>query len=119
MRRLLSIPVALVFAGAAGAASAAGNCEAIASQIDAKIRAGGVSRFTLTTVDADAKVSGKVVGTCDLGTKKIVYEVSTDEAGGGAASPSAPQSSSGHPRNEPILTECKDGSVSMGGNCKN
>lgn len=95
--------IALVFAGSASGAS---SCDAILSQIDAKIRASGVTRFTLTTVDADAPVVDKVVGTCDLGTKKIVY-AQTDVP----ASP--PQ-----PRSEPILTECKDGSVSVGGDCK-
>jgi hypothetical protein len=119
MLKPLPILVALAFAGGASAAIATtggGNCEAITAQIDAKIRAAGVSRFTLTTVDADAKVGGKVVGSCDLGTKKIVYEAAAGDAAGEAASPRPPR---GHPRDEPILTECKDGSVSLGGNCKN
>ena len=40
----------------------------------AKIKNNGVKEFTLTVVDADAKEDGKVVGTCDGGTKKIVYK---------------------------------------------
>lgn len=109
--------IALVFAGSASGAS---SCDAILSQIDAKIRASGVSRFTLTTVDADAPVVDKVVGTCDLGTKKIVYAQNdpaaappNNDASASGARPSPPQ-----PRREPILTECKDGSVSVGGDCK-
>jgi hypothetical protein len=93
----------------ASSASAAGNCEALQSQIDAKIREAGVVRFTLTTVDAAQPASGKVVGTCDLGTKKIIYEQQ-------AGSDGAP--AQGRPRGEPILTECKDGSVSVGGDCR-
>ncbi|CAN7313539.1 DUF1161 domain-containing protein [Variovorax sp. LjRoot290] len=117
MPRLSLAFIALVFAGSASGAS---NCDAILSQIDTKIRASGVSRFTLTTVDADAIVTDKVVGTCDLGTKKIVYAqgdlpASPPNSDGSAsgARPSPPQ-----PRSEPILTECKDGSVSVGGDCK-
>ena len=95
---LLSIAV-LAFAGSASAAS---NCDDLQAQIDAKIRAAGVTSFRLTTVAADATVSGKVVGTCERGSKKIVYEAD------------APRRS-----NDKILTECKDGSVSVGGDCRN
>jgi hypothetical protein len=119
-RLSLSLPfIALVFAGSA---SAAGNCDAILSQIDAKIRASGVSRFALTTVEADAPVVDKVVGTCDLGTKKIVYAQTDVPASPpnnvGTASGVRPSPSQSQSRSEPILTECKDGSVSVGGDCR-
>ena len=84
-------------------AGAAETCEAIQARIDAKIRASEEQAFTLRTVDAAAKVEGKVVGSCDLGTKKIVYEQSGTPA---------------RPDKDAILTECKDGSVSMGGDCR-
>ncbi|MBT2321713.1 DUF1161 domain-containing protein [Variovorax paradoxus] len=103
MRRLFLAAVALVVAGSAS--GAAGNCDALLSEIDAKIRA---DRFTLSTVNADATVAGKVVGSCELGTKKIVY-VQEDSP----ASSSPPR-----PGSEPIMTECKDGSVSVGGDCR-
>jgi len=125
MLRISLAPIALlVFAGSANSAS---NCEAIRSQIDAKIRAGGVAHFTLTTVDADAKTSAiaKVVGTCELGTKKIVYEVQDMQdmqdvpaSSGSGDSPSSGRSAPAHLRGEAILTECKDGSVSVGGDCR-
>jgi hypothetical protein len=51
----------------------ASNCEAIQSQVEAKIRGSAVTQFTLTTVETNAPVNGRVVGTCDLGRKKIVY----------------------------------------------
>jgi len=104
---LLSI-VVLAFTGAANAAS---NCDDILAQIDAKIRSAGVARFTLTTAAADATVSGKVVGTCDRGARKIVYEAEAPSSAPGSA-PAARRSGDG------ILTECKDGSVSMGGDCR-
>jgi len=88
-------------------ASLANNCEAIRAQIEAKIKTSGVSAFTLSTVEAEAKVSGRVVGTCDLGTRKIVYVAA-----------SAPASGEAKRSSEAMLTECKDGSVSRGGDCK-
>lgn len=50
-------------------------CEELKAEIDTKIRNNGVPMFTLDVVDMDAEVSeGKVVGTCDGQTKKIVYK---------------------------------------------
>ncbi len=49
-------------------------CEELKSEIDAKIKKNGVKEFTLTIVDKDAAEDGKVVGTCEGGTKKIVYK---------------------------------------------
>ncbi len=50
------------------------DCEELKGEIDAKIKSNGVTMFTLTIVDRDAAEDGKVVGTCDGGTKKIVYK---------------------------------------------
>jgi hypothetical protein len=50
------------------------DCEELKGEIDAKIRANGVTEFTLTIVDKDAPEDGKVVGTCGGGTKKILYK---------------------------------------------
>ena len=103
----------LVFTAAtllvASSASLAANCDTIRSQIEAKIKASGVASFTLSTVEADARTTGRVVGTCDLGTKKIVYAASSAQASSAAKPKSASQ---------PIITECKDGSVLIGGECK-
>lgn len=86
------------------------NCGAIRTQIESKIRSSGVESFTLQVVEAKVKLAGKVVGTCDLGTKKIVYDSSTEPASTGTQ-PKAMASE------ERILTECKDGSVTYG-ECK-
>lgn len=48
-------------------------CEELKADIEAKIRNNGVEKFTLEIVDKDAQAEGKVVGTCDGQTKKIVY----------------------------------------------
>lgn len=50
------------------------DCTELKDEIDAKIRANGVPAFTTTIVDKDAPEDGKVVGTCDGNTKKIVYK---------------------------------------------
>jgi hypothetical protein len=50
------------------------DCGELKAEIDAKITANGVQTFTTTIVDKDAEADGKVVGTCDGGTKKIVYK---------------------------------------------
>jgi hypothetical protein len=53
------------------------DCEELKTEIDAKIKANGVTVYTLEIVvneevkETDGK---KVVGSCDGGTKKIVYK---------------------------------------------
>lgn len=112
----LCIGAAVLLCGVTGAAGAAQSCEQLRERIDAKVRASGATHYTVTTVDADAAVgaSAKVVGSCELGTKKIVY---TRGEEGSVAAASAPTVTA-RPRGEPLLTECKDGSVSVGGDCR-
>jgi Protein of unknown function (DUF1161) len=50
------------------------DCNELKSEIDAKITANGVKMFATTIVDKDAPDDGKVVGTCDGQTKKILYK---------------------------------------------
>ena len=50
------------------------DCGELKAEIDAKITANGVASFTTTIVDKDAAEDGKVVGTCENSTKKIVYK---------------------------------------------
>jgi hypothetical protein len=50
------------------------DCGELRGEIEAKIKKNGVEKFTLDVVDKDAQADGKVVGTCDGGTKKIVYK---------------------------------------------
>lgn len=97
-------PSAASAAAASAAATAAGeNCEVLRSQIESRIAAAGVTRFSVRTVDADAAVdTGRVVGTCGRGSRKIVYETQTGPA----------------PASSAVLTECRDGSTPAGGVCK-
>lgn len=98
----------------------ADNCDTLREQIEGKIKAAGVASFTVVVVDSAASAPGKVVGTCGKGSKKIIYTQ------GGAATGAAPvaaatakqATASAKKIAEPILTECKDGTVSVGGSCK-
>lgn len=85
----------------AGSAHAADNCEALRADIEARIRAAGVTHLSVTVLDNEQSAPGKVVGTCDLGRKKIVYEQTQP-----------PQGST-----TPMLTECRDGSTPTDGRC--
>jgi hypothetical protein len=89
-------------AAASAAATAAGeNCEVLRGQIESRIAAAGVAGFSVRTVDASAAVeTGRVVGTCGRGSRKIVYETQA-----------APSSAA-------MTTECRDGSTPVGGVCK-
>jgi hypothetical protein len=49
-------------------------CEELKAEIDAKIKKNGVPMYTLDVLDMDAQAEGKIVGTCDGNTKKIVYK---------------------------------------------
>lgn len=51
-------------------------CEELKSEIETKIRNNGVKVFTLDIVPNEEvkEGDGKVVGSCDGGTKKIVYK---------------------------------------------
>jgi hypothetical protein len=55
-------------------------CDELKGEIEGKIKANGVADFTLDAVAADQVKDEKVVGSCDGGTKKIVYK----RGGGGA-----------------------------------
>ena len=52
------------------------DCEELKAEIDAKIKANGVPAYTLEIVPNDQvkEGDGQVVGSCDGGTRKIVYK---------------------------------------------
>lgn len=50
-------------------------CEELKAEIEAKIQAAGVTSYTLEIVANDeAKDQSMVVGSCDGGTRKIIYQ---------------------------------------------
>lgn len=54
-------------------AQAAKPCEELKSEIATKLDAKGVKGYSLEVVAKDQDSEGKVVGTCEGGTKKIMY----------------------------------------------
>jgi hypothetical protein len=101
----------------------ADNCETLKAEIDARIKASGVASFSLAVVDAGAPVIGKVVGSCGLGAKRIVYlqtqtqgQAQSNSAAAASAAPATKRKKS--TPDSAILTECKDGSMSLGATCK-
>lgn len=72
MRKLAAF-VALLVASVSTSAFAAKSCEEVKAEIAKKIEANGVKSYSLEIVDKDKEVEGKVVGSCEGGTKKIVY----------------------------------------------
>jgi Protein of unknown function (DUF1161) len=73
---MVRLMVAVLVLGLSGSAWAQKKpCEELKGEIEAKIKKNGVDKFSLDIVDASADAKdGKVVGTCDGGTKKIVYK---------------------------------------------
>jgi hypothetical protein len=72
---IVRLVVAMLVLGLSGSVWAQRKaCEELKAEIDAKIRKNGVETFTLAVVDMTAEADGKVVGTCDGQTKKIVYK---------------------------------------------
>jgi hypothetical protein len=71
--RPLATVVVLLFASASAYAQAAKPCEELKAEIAKKVEANGVKSYSLEIVAKDKEVEGKVVGTCEGGTKKIVY----------------------------------------------
>jgi hypothetical protein len=65
-------------------------CEELKSEIAAKLDAKGVKGYTLEIVAKDKDSEGKVVGTCDGGTKKIIYTRTSTPAATPAKEPPKP-----------------------------
>ncbi|CAK9892012.1 hypothetical protein D3C76_847280 [compost metagenome] len=60
---------------ATSALAATKNCEELKAEIEAKIQANNVSSYTLEIVSNDeVKDQNMVVGSCENGTKKIIYQ---------------------------------------------
>ena len=60
---------------ATGALAAPKDCEELKAEIEAKIQANKVSSYTLEIVtNEEAHDQNMVVGTCDNGTRKIIYQ---------------------------------------------
>lgn len=108
MTRLTAI---LALLWAASTSSYGVTCEALKAEIDQKIRTAGVANYALAVADTGASAPGKVVGSCDKGTKKILYlpSASTDMRSNDAAAPVMSGSPRAKRKAGEMLTECKEG----------
>jgi len=85
-----TVAAALLFVGTFGLAQTAStaparkSCDDLKAEISKKLDAKGVVGYTLDAVDKGKEGDGKVVGSCDGGTKSIVYNR------GGASSETKP-----------------------------
>jgi hypothetical protein len=71
VERLGCVVMALTMLSAA--AWAQKPCEELKTEIDAKLQAKGTENYSLDIVTNDAVKDQKVVGSCEGGSKKIVY----------------------------------------------
>ena len=88
------------------------SCDELRTDVEAKIRAGGVSAFSVSVLSSDSPSTGKVVGSCEHGSKKLIYSTA-----GAASQPRSAAAKAGK-KEEVIITECKDGSEPVHGECK-
>src|SRR6266436_3955889 len=79
--KLLAVTGVLLFVSASAHAQAqaqapaqtAKSCDELKDEITKKLDAKGVKGYTLDIVAKDKDAEGKIVGTCDGGSKKIIY----------------------------------------------
>jgi hypothetical protein len=72
MKALAAIGV-LLFVSVPAHAQGPKACEELKTEIAQKLDAKGVKGYTLDIIAKDKDAEGKVVGTCEGGTKKIIY----------------------------------------------
>jgi hypothetical protein len=92
MKSLLTIAL-LSLVSAPAFAQGVKPCEDLKAGIAKKIEANGVKSYTLDVVGNDkaSDAEGKVVGSCDGGTKRIVYRKSATAAKNSASGQNANQ----------------------------
>jgi len=78
MRRSIWIAGVVLFLSLVGVwaqtkAASIKSCEELKTEIDAKLKAKGVIGYTLEIKAASEVKDEKVVGSCEGGTKKIIY----------------------------------------------
>ena len=73
--RILAAAVTCALMSLPAFAAAGKACEELKMEIATKIEANGVKDYELTVVKSeDVKPEDKVVGSCEGGTKKIIYK---------------------------------------------
>jgi hypothetical protein len=90
--KLLATIAVLLCASTCASAQSAKPCEELKADIAKKLEAKNVTSYSLEIVakDKDKDAEGKVVGTCEGGTKKIVYRRTSTPPQAPAAEASKP-----------------------------
>ena len=88
--RIVAAVVLLSFASALACAEGPKPCEELKAEIAKKLDANNAKGYTLEIVAKDKDAEGKVVGSCEGGTKKIVYSKPSAPAKAPAAAPKKP-----------------------------
>ncbi len=106
-----------------GSASAqAVSCEELRAKVEAKIRGNGVTVFAVEIIESTSKPQGQVVGTCERGTKQLVYSPGSSKTGSPSeparAAAAASAASGSKSKSAAVITECADGRVITTGSCK-
>ena len=89
MKLLAAIGV-LLFVSVPAHAQGPKSCEELKDEISKKLDAKGVKGYTLEIFAKDKDAEGKIVGTCDGGTKKIIYNKTSAPAATPAKEPPKP-----------------------------
>ena len=71
MRRLVGVAPLIV--AVIPIAAQARDCNEVKAEIDAKIKAKGVTNYALQIVNGPDVKEGQIVGNCDVGAKRIIY----------------------------------------------
>ncbi len=71
--RIAAAVVLVSFASTLAYAQEPKPCEVLKAEIAKKLETNGVKTYTLKIVAKDKAAEGKVVGSCEGGTKKIMY----------------------------------------------
>jgi hypothetical protein len=71
--KFVAIAAVLCFSSALAYAEGPLPCETLKAEIAKKLDAHGSKGYTLEIMPKDKDAEGKVVGSCEAGTKKIVY----------------------------------------------
>ena len=74
MKSLLMLALILPFSASAQSPSARKSCDELKSEIAARIEKNGVSTYTLEIVANGASTDAKIVGSCNGGEHRIVYQ---------------------------------------------
>ena len=72
MKSLIMFVALAMFAWPAAAQKK--SCEALKAEIEAMLKEKGVAKYTLDIVAAGEAKDAKEVGSCDGGTKRIIYK---------------------------------------------